>query len=72
MSEKPPEFQANIERRRNLIEKCTREMVRLFIAGHEAQQTEEYEAWRMQYLQAQVDLMYPDLPDEAHSHWTTG
>lgn len=60
------------ERRRARQQRCAQEMGKLFTSGHDAQQTPEYEAWRMQYLQAMTDAQYPDLPEGTHSHWTTG
>lgn len=47
-------------------------MAKLFISGHNVEQTPEYEAWRMEYLQTMVDRAYPYLPSGTHNHMTTG
>lgn len=60
------------DERRAREARCVREMGKLFTPGHDAQQSAGYEAWRMEYLQAMIDVRYPDLPEGTHSHWTTG
>lgn len=68
-----PEHQQQLnDARRARLTHIVREMGKLFTPHHETPQSEEYEAWRMQYLQTMTDLQYPDLPDNSHSHWTTG
>lgn len=65
-------LQAERERRQARVRNAVGEMVRLFIPGHEAEQTPEYEAWRAIYLQSQIDSAYPDLPEGTHSRFTIG
>lgn len=43
-----------------------------FTPGHDVEQTPEYLDLQDNYLQAQTDLMYPDLPIRTHSHFFTG
>ena len=61
-----------IEPRRARVERLVRDMVRLHTLGHEAIQSAAYEATAQEYLQAQVDMRYPDDPPGTHSHYTTG
>lgn len=60
------------ERRQKIIE-AVGMMSTLFTRGdHTTEQTPEYEAWRLRYLQAQTDAAFLQEPPGTHSHWTTG
>ena len=64
----PEPVEVRIARRTKIVA----EMGRLFLPGHDREQTPEYEAWRMEYLQHMTDEQWPDFPPGTHSHWTTG
>lgn len=65
-------LQQTYELRSVRISRLAAEMGKLFTPGHNAVQSAQYEATRDEYLQAQVDRMYPDEPEGTHSHYTTG
>ena len=44
-----------------------------FVHGdHNTVQSDEYEAWRLEYLQAQTDAMFLRDPPGTHSHYNCG
>jgi len=61
-----------LESRRARISELANKMARLYVLGHTAVQSAEYEATAQEYLQANVDAMFPDELPGTHSHYTTG